>query len=309
MLNNAYSPRLSPHTFSLRRRELLMLSVAAAITPISAFAATDADLKAGSQNSKKRVFITGSSSGIGLLAAQILSAQGHDVVVHGRNKQRANDAMQQAPQAIASVYGDFGSLQQVRDLADQVNQLGPFDAVIHNAGIWSQSQKRLSDDGYPLIFAVNALAPYALSALIDRPKRLIYISSSMAQRVDGGACLDDILWEKRPWSGYQAYSESKYLDSLLAFAIVNRWQAVYTNTVDPGWVPTKIGGAGAPDDLHAGAYSQSFLAASDAPEARVSGYRFYHMAHQNPNPDVRNKDYQARFLARCAQLTDIAMPA
>ena len=63
---------------------------------------------------------------------------------------------------------------------------------------------------------------------------------------------------------------------LLAKAIARKWHGVYANAVNPGWVPTKMGGAGAPDDLQKGAETQSWLAISNDPEALVSGRYFFH---------------------------------
>jgi NAD(P)-dependent dehydrogenase (short-subunit alcohol dehydrogenase family) len=82
-----------------------------------------------------RIFITGSSTGLGLLAGQWLIEQGHQVVLHGRDQARAEEAMSSAPGAQATVIGDLSAISQVRAAADQVNRLGRFDAVIHNAGV------------------------------------------------------------------------------------------------------------------------------------------------------------------------------
>jgi NAD(P)-dependent dehydrogenase (short-subunit alcohol dehydrogenase family) len=120
-----------------------------------------------------RVFITGSSDGLGRMAAQLLVEQGHSVVLHARNEQRGEEAMSAVPGAETVVVGDLSSIRETRKVANQVNALGSFDAVIHNAGLgYRESRPSATEDGMPTVFAVNTLAPYILSALIHRPKAL-----------------------------------------------------------------------------------------------------------------------------------------
>lgn len=297
---------------SLSRRQivnrLLSLSILSSVYPLNALAAVTADTTTSTQ-AKKRVLITGSSSGLGFMAANMLAKQGHLVTVHGRSAQRTQEILLKIPEAESGVYGDFASLQQVRSLAEQINKLGRFDAVIHNAAIGTrESNLKKSTDGYPEVFAINTLAPYVLTALMQKPGRLIYMSSSMQFGVDGNEALDDLLWQKRQWQGYTAYSESKFFDSVLAFSVARLWPEVFSNTVDPGWVPTRMGGSGAPDDLHQGYLTQSWLAVSDEPAATVSGHHFHHMQQHQTNPDALNQAIQARFLARCEELSGVKMP-
>src|SRR5712692_993802 len=129
-----------------------------------------------------KVLITGSSDGLGLMAAQRLLAAGHAVILHARNQGRARDAMTAAPNAHGVVVGDLASIAETRGLADQANRLGPFDAVIHNAGVGDRERRIETVDGLEHIFAINVLAPYVLTALIEQPKRLIYLSSGHASR-------------------------------------------------------------------------------------------------------------------------------
>src|SRR5215213_1903058 len=179
-----------------------------------------------------RVFITGSADGLGQLAAKALIAQGHRVVLHARNETRGQQAMDQVRDAEGVVTADLAIIDDTKALPAKVNALGTFDAVIHNAGVYQDSAEQ--------IFAVNTLAPYILTCLIQRPERLIYLSSGMHMQ-----------GHFRPESfkgqiGHISYSDSKLHVLMLTKAVARRWTDVYSNAVDPGWVPTRMGGKGAP---------------------------------------------------------------
>ena len=255
-----------------------------------------------------RVYITGSSDGLGRMAAQLLIEQGHRVVLHARNQHRGEEAMSAVPGAEAVVVGDLTSISQTRSVADQVNALGSFDAVIHNAGVGYQEPRRIAtEDGLPHVFAVNTLAPYILTALIQRPKRLVYLSSGLHQH--GDISLKDLAWEHRPWQAQQAYSDTKLHDVLLAFAVARRWRGVLSNALEPGWVATKMGGPRAPDDLDAAHRTQVWLAVSDDPAARVTGEYFYHMRRRKPNPATRDPERQERLLDACKSFSGVGLRA
>jgi NAD(P)-dependent dehydrogenase (short-subunit alcohol dehydrogenase family) len=254
-----------------------------------------------------RVFITGSADGLGRMAALLLIEQGHNVVLHARSEERGQEALAAVPGAETVVVGDLTSIAQTRKLADEVNALGSLDSVIHNAGIGYREPRRIAtEDGLPQVFAVNTLAPYILTALIRRPKRLVYLSSGLHQ--SGDASLKDLAWEHRPWRGLQAYSDTKLHDVLLAFAIARRWPDVLSNALEPGWVATKMGGAGATDDLDEGHRTQVWLAASDDPDAMVTGKYFYHRKVRTPNPSARDTDRQEELLAACQRFSGVELP-
>jgi len=253
-----------------------------------------------------KVLITGSSDGLGLMAAQRLLATGHEVVLHARNQKRAQDAQAAAPQAHGVVVGDLASIAETRGLADQANRVGPFDAVIHNAGVGSSERRIETVDGLEHIFAINVLGPYLLTALIELPKRLIYLSSAMHR--GGDPDFNDLQWKRRRWNWSQAYSDSKFFDAVLAFAMARRWPDVRSNAVDPGWVATKMGGRGAPDDLDRGSETQAWLAVSEDAGAMVSGAYFYHKKPQRINPAASDVTVQDALLAACEELTGTPMP-
>jgi len=153
-----------------------------------------------------RIFISGSSAGLGLMAGKLLAEQGHQVVLHARNAARAEDALRALPNAEAIVVGNLETIAGAKDIAAKVNALGRFDAVIHNAAVGYREAHRLTEDGLPHVFAINTLSAYILTAQIERPKRLIYLSSGMHHQAD--ANLDDILWKMRRWNGSSAYAEA-----------------------------------------------------------------------------------------------------
>jgi NAD(P)-dependent dehydrogenase (short-subunit alcohol dehydrogenase family) len=251
-----------------------------------------------------RVLITGSADGLGQMAAELLVAARHEVVLHARNPERADVAHSKVPGAKTVVIGDLSSIEATREVADQVNRLGTFDAIIHNAGIGYRESRRVATvDGLPQVFAINSLAPYILTALINKPARLVYISSGLHHGADPG--LDDLTWKKRTWDGSRAYAESKLHDVILAFAVARRWPDVLSNALEPGWVPTKMGGPGAPDDMDAAPRTQVWLAVSNDPAAKVTGNYFYHMKQRNPNPDATNEAIQDRFMDECARLSGV----
>ena len=255
-----------------------------------------------------RVFITGSSEGLGLMAAQLLIEQGHDVVLHGRNPDRTREARAKAPGAQDAVTGDLATIAGATHVADQVNHLGRFDAVIHNAGIGYREARRVeTDSGIPNVFAVNVLAPYILTALIERPHRLVYLSSGMHHRVQPQ--MNDLQWLRRPWNGSSAYAESKLCDVILSFAVARRWANVLSNALEPGWVPTKMGGPSAPDDLDQAHVTQAWLATSDDKLARSTGEYFYHQKLRDPNPVSRDPAIQDDLLIQCRRLSGIPFPS
>ena len=126
------------------------------------------------------VLVTGSTDGLGLMAARLLVADGHQITLHGRNETRVMEAKEEVPDANDVVIGDLSNMSGMRQVADQANALGRYDAVIHNAGVgYREARRTETADGLSLVFAVNVLAPYLLTALMTPPDRLIYLSSGM----------------------------------------------------------------------------------------------------------------------------------
>jgi NAD(P)-dependent dehydrogenase (short-subunit alcohol dehydrogenase family) len=252
-----------------------------------------------------RIFITGSTDGLGRFAAGVLIGEGHEVVLHARTRERAAALSDLAPDAAGVVIGDLASAAETRELADQVNQIGRMDAVIHNAGVFLEPSRATTADGHAKTLAVNTLAPYLLTAWIDRPGRLIYLSSGLHHTAAGS--LRDIDWTGRSWDAGQAYAESKLYLTALALTLARAWPDVLSNAVDPGWVPTKMGGPAATGDLEMGYLTQTWLAVSNDPAATVSGGYWYHRQRQPPAPQAGDPAFQDQLMDRLAALTGVAL--
>jgi NAD(P)-dependent dehydrogenase (short-subunit alcohol dehydrogenase family) len=234
-----------------------------------------------------RVFVTGSADGLGQATARTLMESGHDVVVHARSTARLDAVQELVDGGAAAVVGDLADTEQTRDVARQVNAIGRMDAVIHNAGVLHS----------PDIFMVNVVAPYLLTALIERPHRLVYLSSGMHR---GGQAHPGRLEAD---TGKVTYSDSKLFLTALAAAVARLWPDVISNAVDPGWVPTRMGGAGAPDDLRLGHLTQEWLATSDDPAALTSGGYWFHQNREKPHHAARDERFQNALLDHLAGIT------
>jgi NAD(P)-dependent dehydrogenase (short-subunit alcohol dehydrogenase family) len=252
------------------------------------------------------VFITGSTDGLGRAAAQSLLADGHQVVLHARSAGRAATIAELASRSAGIVAGDLRSAAETSSIADQVNAIGRMDAVIHNAGVYTERSRGSTPEGHAVTLAVNTLAPYMLTALIKRPGRLVYLSSGLHRGGEGS--LGDLDWTKRPWDPARAYAESKLHVVALAFALARRWPQVLSNAVDPGWARTRMGGPGAPVDLDTGQRTQSWLAVRGDASALVSGRYWHHLRQEQPAREATNPEFQDRLMAKLGEMTGVALP-
>lgn len=254
-----------------------------------------------------RIFISGSSTGLGLIAGQWLAERSHKVILHGRNAERSDDARRSLPGAFAVVTGDLETMANTYQVAEQVEAIGSIDAVIHNAAVGYLEPFRTTADGLPHLFAINTLAPYILTALISKPKRLVYLSSGMHK--SARVHLDDLLWERRSWNGSSAYAESKLHDAMLAFAVARQWPDVLSNAVEPGWVATRMGGQGAPDDLGKGGVTQAWLAEGKDAETQTTGAYWFHQRQRPANPEAHDVDLQDGLIAALEKISGVKLPA
>lgn len=254
-----------------------------------------------------RIWITGSADGLGLMTGRMLVEAGHEVVLHARDERRADDVRAAVPGVADVVVGDVSTVEVMVDVAGQANATGRFDAVVHNVAIGYQEPMRIeTEDGLSHVWAVNVLAPYLLTALVERPDRLVYLSSGM--HLGGDPSLLDVQWRARRWNGSGAYADSKLHDVMLALAVARRWPAVASNAVNPGWVPTRMGGVGAPDDLDEGNETQVWLAEGGDHDARQSGRYLYHRRPGDLHPMAGDEDLQDALLDLCQKASGVALP-
>jgi NAD(P)-dependent dehydrogenase (short-subunit alcohol dehydrogenase family) len=239
------------------------------------------------------ILITGSTDGVGRNTAEALVDEGHRVVVHARTTARLAAIQHLLDRGAESVVGDLADLDQVHDLVEQANALGPFDAVVHNAGVMQGPVMR-----------VNVTAPYLMTALIPA-SRHIYLSSSMHR--GGKPDLTGIDWTGQRATG--SYSDAKLYVTALTAGIARHRPDVLAHAVDPGWVPTKMGGAGASDDLALAHVTQLWLATTDDPEALISGRYWHHLRTEKPHPTVHDQRFQDELLASLAGQTGVQLPA
>lgn len=239
-----------------------------------------------------RILVTGSADGLGRAAADSLLSAGHGVVVHARNQQRAAVLHALVDRGADIVVGDFARRDAVRRIAAELNGTAPLDAVIHNAGVWSG----------PAVMPVNIIAPYLLTALLRGPRRLVYLSSG--SHFAGRASLAGIDWRGKSAG---SYSDSKLFVTTLAAAVARLRPGVLSNAVDPGWVPTRMGGPHAPDDLELGHETQEWLASSDDPQALTTGGYWYHRRRRQPHRAVHDEAFQDRLLRTLAEETGAAL--
>jgi NAD(P)-dependent dehydrogenase (short-subunit alcohol dehydrogenase family) len=245
-----------------------------------------------------RILVTGSNDGIGAEIARVLTTQGHDVIRHARNAERAGGAP-------GYVLGELDSLRSTRALAEQVLRLGAPDVVVHNAGWGSKDESRpVTVDGLERTFQINALAPLLLTALLPRPQRIVFVSSDSIVR--GNIRLDDLQHEQE-WTQDAAYADSKLAMTALAFAVARRWPDVLSNAVHPGWVSTKMSGYAAPLTVAEGADTPVWLATSDDPAATVTGTFFQRRTAIEINPQAYDHELQDGLLTRCLELCDASL--
>ena len=252
------------------------------------------------------IFITGSTDGLGRAAAQSLLDQGHRVVLHARSADRIDALGELRSRVQGIVVGDLKSAAETRDIADQVNAIGRMDAIIHNAGVYTRPGRGATPEGHAETLAINTLAPYMLTALIERPGRLVYLSSGLHRGGEGS--LDDLDWTRRAWDAARAYAESKLHVVALAFAVARRWPKVLSNAIDPGWVRTKMGGAGAPVDIDTGQRTQTWLAVSQEPAALVTGRYWHHLEQQQPASEATDPTFQDALIGQLSKLTGVELP-
>lgn len=212
------------------------------------------------------------------------------MIVHARSPQRTHALQPLIVAGADLVVADFADGEAVRHIADELNRGPVIDTVVHNAGVYSGAA----------IMPVNVIAPYLLTALLTRPRRHVYVSSGM--HTGGRPSVVGIDWTG---SRRGSYSDSKLFVTTLAAALARLRPEVASNAVDPGWVPTRMGGPGAPDDLELGHRTQEWLAATDDPEANTTGGYWYHRRRRSPHLAVHDVDFQNELLRSLHEATGV----
>jgi NAD(P)-dependent dehydrogenase (short-subunit alcohol dehydrogenase family) len=197
------------------------------------------------EKARKVALVTGSTDGLGRVVARSLAASGFEVLIHGRDAQRASALVRQiAEQGGSAVFhrADFASLAEVRALADTVRRgHDRLDLLINNAGIGTgdggrPAPRQTSADGYELRFAVNYLAGYLLSRLLlpilarGAPARIVNVASAGQYPLDF-----DNLMLTRAYSGMRAYAQSKLAQVMLTLDLAAelRGNGVTVNCLHP----------------------------------------------------------------------------
>jgi NAD(P)-dependent dehydrogenase (short-subunit alcohol dehydrogenase family) len=259
-------------------------------------------------NTTMRILITGSSDGLGLLTAKLLTSQSHSVTLHARSPSRATDALAACPSASTCVVGDLSTISGIKAFAAEADKHGPYDVVMHNAGLYLGPFAR-TFDGLPALVAVNTLAPYILTCLMEKPKRLIFVSSQLHQ--NGNAELEDITWTQRgeaKWqNGAQAYADSKLHNIMFAFAF-HRHYGIPTASVDPGWVKTKMGGPSAMDDLDAAVETFGMVCTGEGEAGRREVGHYYQMREREYREEARDVEMQEKLLGILEGVTGVKVP-
>ncbi|KAJ7276364.1 hypothetical protein B0H12DRAFT_1084994 [Mycena haematopus] len=247
-----------------------------------------------------RFFITGSSDGLGLLTAQRLLSRGHSVVLHARSAARADETRAKCPNAEAILVSDLTSLDETKALAIEANKLGSYEAVLHNAGLYIGMERVPGKSGLPSLFAVNTLAPYVLTCLMNKPKRLLFVSSGMHHSGKANVDGDE---EKLLHSGY---SDTKLHDVMLAKVFARRWKDVVSFSADPGWVPTKMGGPSAPGNIEdaVDTFVMAALGEGQATPARTGAY-LKKSRVEDPNSLAKDEGLQERLVKELERISGV----
>lgn len=247
-----------------------------------------------------RIFITGSADGLGSLSAKALVQRGHSVTLHARNAQRAQDAQKACPGAEGVLIADLSSTEATKQLAEELNSKGPWDAIIHNAGVMRISSSSKGPEGLPTLFATNTLAPYILTCLVSPPaKRLVFLSSQLHQ--SGDPSLKDLR--------SCGYGDSKLHNTMMAFAFAKRMNGVASVfSLDPGWMPTKMGGGSAPGDINVSVESYVQLAEGSGNAKGLTGKHWFQDGEKGFKKEAGDEKIQEKLLKELEQISGVKIP-
>ncbi|KAM0345656.1 hypothetical protein ACHAPU_006310 [Fusarium lateritium] len=255
-----------------------------------------------------RILITGSTDGFGFEAARQLVEKKHQVYLHARSQERADEIKTKCPGAAGVLIADLTSVAETRKLADDANAIGTFDAIILNAGLLYGPFRKTEIDVPAQVF-VNLVAPYMLACLLKHPKRLIFIASVLHHETKNTE-IKDIFWTQRgdkDWNDFQAYCDSKFHVVLLANAVARRFKDVSVTSVHPGYVPTKLAGKEAPGKLEDGVETYVMLAEGDYDTSLTGAYFDPKKERGQTHALASDENLQEAVVKACEELTGLKL--
>lgn len=199
------------------------------------------------------VVITGATSGIGRSTAIKYASHGANILCINRNDNKSKELCN----ALEKEFGvdcnylvaDFSRLKDIHSVAKQLSQLDQkIDVLIHNAGVYN-TQKLFTEDNLETVFQTNYLSSFILNySLREKLKnqqggRILFVNSEAHRFAAWGLDLNDLIWEKRRYSGLKSYGASK-LAQLLSMIKLNEYflgSGVTINAMHPGNIQTNSG--------------------------------------------------------------------
>jgi NAD(P)-dependent dehydrogenase (short-subunit alcohol dehydrogenase family) len=265
------------------------------------------------------IVITGATDGLGKGMAAELVSTGAKLILHGRNEEKGQALLEElAPSATGELVwcrADLSSLDEVRELADQLNEEERLDVLVNNAGIGTAGPREESVEGYELTFAVDYLAPFLLTRevlpLIRRtaPSRIVNVSSAGQAPID----FDDVMLE-RDYTGIQAYCQAKLALVMFTFDLAEELEGsgVTANCLHPGtYMPTNMvrrAGVEPVTPLEDGIAATLRLVSSSEVDG-VNGHYFDGTSESAPHPQAEDPEARRRLRELSAELTGIQIPA
>jgi NAD(P)-dependent dehydrogenase (short-subunit alcohol dehydrogenase family) len=265
---------------------------------------------------QRTIVITGATDGLGKGLAAELAPSGARLILHGRNEEKGQAVLEELrPRATGELVwrpADLGSLDEVRGLADAIQDEERLDVLVNNAGIGTAGGREESADGYELTLAVNYLAPFLLTRqllpLLQRsaPARIVNVSSAGQAPID----FDDVMLE-RGYSGVQAYCQSKLALVMFTFDLAEELEGsdVTANCLHPGtYMPTNMvreAGVLPVTPLEDGVAATLRLISSPEVEG-INGHYFDGTSESAPHPQAEDPEARRRLRELSAELTGVA---